>query len=287
MGTYDYRFSIAGRGLALCLPRESRISEDFAPFRCEGPADLTVEFRPAETLPPLTGAPVFRGVGFSVFRQGEAFLRRYYEPAREDRPYAVSGLTPAGGTVRFLPEAERVFREMNRCFLHVALEELLLRWDRLILHASFVDSPYGGLLFSGPSGIGKSTQAALWRDCRGSTVINGDKPILGREAGVWTAWGSPFAGSSRCYVPRREPVAAIFLLEQGPDCRVERLLPGESFRGLYAGTVINSWNRAYVKKACDLLLDLACRVPVYRLRCTPDAAAVEAVERTLAKGEKA
>ena len=283
----NYRFSIAGRALELRLPHAVRVSEDFAPFLAEGPPELTVDLHPLEALPVMTGKPVYSTRGFSVFQESGGFLRLYREPSREDQPYAASRLTPAGETVGFLPEAARAFQDMNRCFIHIALEELLLQWDRLILHASFVDSPYGGVLFSGPSGIGKSTQAALWQRVMGSTVINGDKPILGREAGVWTAWGSPFAGSSLCYVPRHEPVAAIFLLEQGKTCQVERLLPGESFRGLYAGTVVNSWNRAYVKRVCDLLLDLACRVPVYRLRCTPDEAAVAAVRRTLEKGDEA
>lgn len=284
---YAYRYCVAGRVLELQLPHEIEVTEGFAPFASRETPDLQVEFSPVESLPPVDGAPVYQGLDFSVYVRGQSFVRQYREHTRLDAPYAQSCRTPEGETVRYLRTGLCAFQNAAVCFSHIALEELLLGWDRLILHASFVDSPYGGLLFSGPSGIGKSTQAALWQRFMGSTVINGDKPILSRGAGGWTAWGSPYAGSSRCYVPRHEPAAAIFLLEQAKTCTVERLLPGESFRGLYAGTVVNSWNPDYVKKVCNLLLDLACRVPVYRLRCTPDRAAVDAVCRTLEKGENA
>ena len=60
---------------------------------------------------------------------------------------------------------------------------LILRWlelparllarDALFLHASFVGLGERAILFTGPKQIGKSTQAELWRRCRGARVLNG------------------------------------------------------------------------------------------------------------------
>ena len=105
----------------------------------------------------------------------------------------------------------------------------------MILHASFVSTRYGGLLFSGVSGIGKSTQADLWQRYEGAELLNGDRTVLRRMDGVWTAFGSPYAGSSNCFVNESRPVRAIVLLSQGSACSLRRLSPAAAFRGLYAG----------------------------------------------------
>ena len=42
------------------------------------------------------------------------------------------------------------------------------------MHASLVDRSNKGLMFLGPSGIGKTTQAELWMKYRDAEIINGD-----------------------------------------------------------------------------------------------------------------
>lgn len=149
----------------------------------------------------------------------------------------------------------------------------------MILHASFVSTRYGGLLFSGVSGIGKSTQADLWQRYEGAELLNGDRTVLRRIDGVWTAFGSPYAGSSNCFVNESRPVRAIVLLSQGSACSLRRLSPAAAFRGLYAGMTVNLWDDRYVARVCDLLA--ALDVPVYALTCTPDRAAVDCLKAEL------
>ncbi|MBS5879577.1 MAG: hypothetical protein KIC63_05540 [Clostridium sp.] len=197
---------------------------------------------------------------------------------------------------RFRPERHEVgmeylagdgafFCESQNRFSHIALEELLLAEDRLILHASFIESRFGGLLFTGPCGVGKSTQAALWERFEDACLINGDRPVLSRGERGWTAHGSPYAGSSRCFINRSLPVRAIVALSQGERCDICRIGLGEAFRRLYAGTTLNTWNAAYVERACTLLGELAAAVPVYRMQCTPDEAAVKTLRAELEKAE--
>lgn len=246
---------------------------------------MTIAFEEVSELPVLSGEAVFSDIGFSVFQESGGFLRRYHEHKEGDRPYAVGtmDLERGLGRVRYLPGGRICFSESQNSFSHIAFERWLLRFGRLILHASLVATDFGGLLFSGPSGIGKSTQAELWEALEGGVVINGDKPILYQDGGAWLAAGSPYAGSSRCFLPRSERIAGIFLLRQGPICQLRRLGPAEAFRGLYAGTVLNLWDESYMASACDLLQSLASQVPVYSLTCTPDRRAVEAVKEALAE----
>lgn len=277
-------FTLAGVTIALQTPRPVTTTENFRPFVGGGGRHcVTVAVREIDRLPEFHTSPVFENIIFSVFPDGEGYLRRYHDHKEHDRPYAVTRLLPDENRVHidYCAGDDLFFCESQNCFSHIALEELLLWQDRLILHASFVETPFGGLLFSGPSGIGKSTQADLWVRHAGAQLINGDKTVLSPEPTGWWAHGSPYAGSSRCFVNRSVPLRAVVMLEQGAACILRRLPAGEAFRRLYANTVVNSWNAAYVARVCALLTALAAAVPVYQLTCTPDKAAVDILKTEL------
>ena len=59
-----------------------------------------------------------------------------------------------------------------------AMEKRMLAKDAMVLHCSVLKVKSGVILFSGPSGIGKSTQAGLWTKYRKARVINGDRTLL-------------------------------------------------------------------------------------------------------------
>ncbi len=277
-------FSISNLGFRFETPWPVAVTENFKNFAgSAGRPDWTVTFQEVDALPETPGKEVFRNYFLAVYGSEGSYLRRYHSHTDFDRPYAVTDCDWDSGTVRVrcLGGDRDRFAGSTGCFAHIGFEELLIGRGRLILHASLVDSPFGGILFSGASGVGKSTQGELWKRYEGSQVINGDRPILYKGAEGWLACGSPYAGSSDYHVNASVPIAAVVMLEQDDACSIRRLPTADAFRNLYAGTVMNSWNAAYMDAACDLLTDLSGSVPVYHLRCTPDRAAVETVKAVL------
>lgn len=163
----------------------------------------------------------------------------------------------------------------------LAMETALLEYDCFQLHASVVDWQGRGILFSAPSGTGKSTQAELWRQYAGAEVLNGDRAMIRRENGGYCAYGSPYAGTSGIYTNRFVPISAIVVLSQGPENRLERLAPAAAFSRIYSESTVPSWNEAFVDRFSMLLVDLVGQIPVYHLSCRPDADAVETLRRAL------
>ena len=198
------------------MPFRPEVTRGFQPFLCApGEAPLTVSLLPVQALPEVRGRELLRNYAFAVFRTEDGFFRVFHDRREGDRPYAVGHLEQDGReTIEYLEADRGFFSETANCFSHIALEALLLQRDAMILHASFVSTRYGGLLFSGVSGIGKSTQADLWQRYEGAELLNGDRTVLRRMDGVWTAFGSPYAGSSNCFVNESRPVRAITLLRQ-------------------------------------------------------------------------
>lgn len=272
----------------LCLRLETDFplleNPEFQPFQSRDNPVICAVFHEVEFLPQPFGQPLHCGLSSKIYRSVAGKLQRFfYEKPEDPVCYAVATYDLQAGEIliEYLGRYRRCVSELRNCFFHIGLESILLRYDRLCLHASCVDTGFGGLLFSGVSGIGKSTQAELWCRFRGARQINGDRPILARDGKNWMAWGSPYAGSSQCHVNDCCPIAAIFLLEQETTCTLERLTPAQAFRGIWQGLTVHGFDPEFVEKASDLAIDLVSSVPVYRFGCTPDEAAVTFLEQEL------
>ena len=278
---------IAGISMTLSSDQKWEDEAAFLPFmkRREDP-DYRVTFREVASLPEFPDSVIHADECYRVHPDGKGgYLRSFFDAPRDLTPYALARYDHAGGSVRidYLAKGAHCVSQLHNSFFHLGFEAMLAHRDRLCLHAACVDTPLGGILFSGPSGIGKSTQADLWHRCRGGKHINGDRPILSREAGKWYAWGSPYAGSSKCHVNARTPVTAIVMLQQEKTCSIRKLDQAEAFRAVWSGLTVPGWDKTIVERSFDLAADLIAAVPVYRFGCTPDVAAVEFLEKQLRK----
>lgn len=163
----------------------------------------------------------------------------------------------------------------------IALDSLLLNHQGILLHSSFIRWKEKGLLFSAPSGTGKSTQADLWVKYEGAEIINGDRAGLRKLDNGWTAYGLPYAGSSGVYRNESAPVTAIIVLRQAEGNRIRPLGPVEAVQYLYPEITVHQWDKDFVNRVMDLLMDLVFNVPIYLLECLPDQGAVELVRKTI------
>ena len=164
----------------------------------------------------------------------------------------------------------------------LSLPQLLLPFHTLVFHASYVAHDGGALLFTAPSGTGKSTQAELWRVHRGARVLNGDKAAV-RLSGAPTAHGMPFSGTSGICENVSLPLRGVVVLSLAKENTVRRLGPSAAVAALGENVFADRSIAEEWSAALNLLLDLAASVPVYALACTPDERAVCALEEAMAR----
>lgn len=283
--TFSLNLQIAGVSIQIDHDQHLEVTEAFAPFVCEQTrSQYRAVFQQVDNLPPIPAEVVFTDNCHRVHPDGRGgFQRSFFDAPRDLTPYSLATYDYAAGqiTVPYLEKGRACVSEIANSFFHLGLEGILIRENRLCFHAACVNTPLGGILFSGPSGIGKSTQADLWCRFRSGRLINGDRPILSMDGEAVLAWGSPYAGSSKCHRNESCPVTAIVMLRQAPRCSVRRLGAGEAFGRICAGLNLNRWDRSFVDKACDLTVKLTQRVPAFELSCTPDEAAIHCLENAL------
>lgn len=241
--------------------------------------DVVVQVAVADTLPIPRGKLLYEDYTNRVLENSDRiFLCRRTDHRPEEPEYAVVTYE------KQCPDRIQLYFRADRCSLRydgilstIMIESLLLRHKRGIFHASWVDDQGAAVLFSGSSGAGKSTQAALWRSCCGAETLNGDKVLLWQGQ----AWGLPFAGTSGICKNRTQPIRAVVMLRHGSENSLRKLRGTEAVKAVLQQFPIQKWNPADIESAMDLAVQLVSEVPVYEYSCLPDASAVTYLKQKL------
>lgn len=162
----------------------------------------------------------------------------------------------------------------------------LLRFSGMMLHSSAVEYEGKAYLFSGPSGMGKSTHTRLWREAfgEGVTVFNDDKPALRRFDGEWFAYGTPWCGKDGINANKKVPLAGICFLRRGRENSIRRLSAVEILPRLMAQTPHNLGPNA-MDHLLALVEKLMAEVSVFELHCLPDTDAARMSYAAMKGGE--
>lgn len=283
-----YDFSIAGIHLRCDVPFEMYISEETPEFLCapmDSAPDFTFTFREVSAVSsPAVLNFRYQNIGFVYFDSGRDI---YHYRSISDPPYVKISWR------KDFPES--LLCEYDVQYLHslytsrdmfnlLSLELFLLHFGGLLLHCSFIRVDKRGILFTAPSGTGKSTQASLWERYAGADVLNGDRAALRCCAQGWTAWGLPYAGTSGIYRNESAPISALVVLRQAHENSVRRLTASEAIRYIYPELTLHRWDPDFVDGALCLLFELLKQVPVFLLACTPDEAAVNTLKQKMIEG---
>ena len=192
---------------------------------------------------------------------------------REDR-YRLHKYSPAFGenNIAYMESAYQFYRE-------------LVSFGGFYLHSSAVVLDNRAYLFSGDSGVGKSTHARLWQQLRQDAyVINDDKPALRRMDGIWYAYGTPWCGKDGINRNEKVPLAGICFLKQAPENRIRQLEPFEAAQRILAQTIYRFSDAALLDQMLASLELLLREIPVYELENRPEPDAARLSMKTMGAG---
>lgn len=154
------------------------------------------------------------------------------------------------------------------------LERVLIHKNNLVFHSSYIAVNGSSILFTAPSGGGKSTQAELWKKYKNAEIINGDKSIIGKEGEEWKVYGIPFSGSSEYCQNKTFPLKAIVILDKGPINQLSQV-GIRGFSNVFFQITVNPWDKEFCEKAMNLVIDVCNEVPIYYYSCTKTKEAVD------------
>lgn len=278
----DITFRITGKD-------EEMYQEDgvLTSFRvAELAADHSIHYEIVEHLPEPEGECVFLGKRIQVFRNGDCQVSCLGDTFRLPGGAHTQIYRRGSSTVVQVLRREIPERIMPRLVLNtLEAEHHIVCHGGILLHAAFINWEGKGILFTAPSGTGKSTQAELWRRYRGAQVMNGDRAAVMVTPNGIRAFGIPYCGTSGICRNGVLPVSAIIYLTQAPNSVVQPLTGLRAFRNLWEGCSVNVWDNADVEQCTRSVMEIVQQTPVVHLACTPDESAVIALEKYLQKGK--
>ena len=280
-------YSIADLSICIETPHSMDISGESVPFLKPEETDYDEQI----TLQPVDSLP-------ATVKNGIWHQDRYYVSTEEGEIFHIRstpGALPYGMIaydhrhhirISYLRDSKDMIFQTGYLLNMLGLEQLLLRHDGLILHSSFIRWRGCGILFSAPSGTGKSTQASLWKKYMHAEILNGDRAGIRRMNGRWMAYGLPYAGSSHIYSNASAPIRAIVVLRQGQENIIRPMTAAAALRALFPEFSAHRWNPVFMNKMLDIASAMLREIPVYCLECRPDYGSVSLLCSTLEKEEK-
>ena len=261
---WDYKLS------AFCCPSQTSVSK-------EPDNSISSDFVYTISLAPrffIRESQLLRETRFfKVYTDGTREVWYYTFP--DGQIYACCREESAGHfSIRYLQDLKEYLAGNATLFYLSALEYRMIRKGDLVLHSSYILDQGQAVLFTAPSGTGKSTQAYLWQDVRGSQIINGDRALLQKGEDGWFAGGWPMSGSSGISTPRLAPIRAVIVLSQSSQNLGHRLSPEEGFEALKKEIVLRPWSSGDIELAREKLQDFCSMIPVYAYACRKEPGAV-------------
>ena len=163
----------------------------------------------------------------------------------------------------------------------LSLYSYLIKRRTLLLHSSLVDCKGNGIMFLGPSGIGKTTQAELWNKYTGADILNGDLVFVRENKDGFYGYGSPWHGSSPYYRNAKVKIKALVSLEQSEENSVRELSGFDVMQNIMDQVFLPYWYSEAMDDCLDTLDCMLGQVPFYHLSCRPDEEAVRLLQNKL------
>jgi len=146
---------------------------------------------------------------------------------------------------------------------------LLAKQGGFLVHAASAIRQGRAYLFAGVSGAGKTTISRLAPP--DATLLSDEISYVRREGNQYRACGTPFAGElARLGENQSAPLQTLFLLEKGPENRIEEVSTAEAIRSLLRNILFFADDRELVELVFRSACEFVEQVPVRRLVFVPD-----------------
>ncbi len=255
--TYDFS------GIRLGIESENPLPDnaELRKFRFDGTPEYTISLHFTDTVPNTSDCADF----FVKTAKLEANM--------PERPFSCTQFYADRCEMQVLGRYAADFT-IDSVLRHLPLSHMLLKFDAFVLHGAYILVNGEAIIFSAPSGTGKSTQAELWRKHRSAAVINGDRVLVRKSAGGFTAGGIHFAGTSGICENVTAPLRAIVVLGQAKQNSLRRCTGSQALHSLFGQSACCDIDGEPVRLV-GLMSELINSTEILRLDCLPDVSAVE------------
>lgn len=161
-----------------------------------------------------------------------------------------------------------VFHALRLTYLYLAQNE-----GMVALHSASLLYKGKAWLFSGHSGMGKSTHTNLWKKLYDIALINGDLNLLAFEKEQAVVHGIPWCGTSSIFSTETTPLGGIVLLNQAPEDKIEELSADQQQLLVSQRLISPTWTADLFARNMEIVENIVPGILVCKLHCTKEPGA--------------
>ena len=170
---------------------------------------------------------------------------------------SVAAFARPGTDIAYDAEVQVIFQRLS---------EALVPFGAFLFHGAAIAVGRDGFIFTGNSGIGKSTHMLRWlRRCPDAEAVNGDKPFIVAGAQPLVC-GTPWGGKEGITSTLTVPLRAIVLLERAEENRI-RQVPLAGIFPMLCQQIYRPDDADITRQTLRLLKSLDGAVSFWRFEC--------------------
>lgn len=275
------RFDIAGIHIEI-ITENLHIIDKFKPFiSCfEGATDLIVTLKSCDHINKPGGSLLQKTGNIEWFANPDmdnvtVCINNWV--TNEPLCLLISDFKWSSINISYIKDSPDIDYAVTGIMFNIIIRNHVLFHQGIVIHASAIDYNGKGIIFSAPSGTGKSTQASLWENNMGAKVLNDDCPVVKIENENIIIYGTPCSGSKDKFLNSKAPLSTIVVLEQDSQNTICSLSSIEAVSYLMPRCFLAYNDINLMEMAIKNFEKIICTVPIYLLKCRPDMEAVELV----------
>lgn len=237
------------------------------------------------TIPPAShayGEVLLKNSEMTIYENSEHYVVLFHPMKNLYEAH----MTKDGSYVRIFckPEtsdtaSENIFHAIRLFFLFIAQKKGLFA-----IHSASLLYQQKAWLFSGHSGVGKSTHTAFWNHLFQTQHLNGDLNLLGfkPETNQFIVYGIPWCGTSKIFTAQNYELGGIILLGQHPTKNYfEDLNKSEQILRVMQRMISPTWKEEQLSFNLMFSEEIVAHVPVFYFLCTPRPSAAQTLKERI------
>lgn len=256
-------------------------SDNFAPFYIDETPNADQHMEVLLIPPPnkVNGRVIIRNAEMQIMQTDFGYVVVFHKMKNVHEAW----MNKEGSYVRFYcfparndEDRENIFHAIRLFFLYLAQKRGLFA-----IHSASILYRDKAWLFSGHSGMGKSTHTALWKEEIGTPYLNGDLNLVGMHEGKPAVFGIPWCGTSGIFTTERQELGGIVLLGRAEKDEVLPMSEHEKVLRIMQRMISPTWSPKLLDKNLNCAKELAESIGVYHLVCTREPSAVYAIKEKI------
>jgi hypothetical protein len=204
---------------------------------------------------------------YSIYETSEGYCFVLYDQQTKDEIQQIAYLNAAFNYWKIHSRNAMALKyPMGPIIMHY----LTLLTDAVLMHASCAFDGKKGRMFSGFSGVGKSTMSMIWANA-GSQIINDDRLVIRKMDGQFFVYNTPMYYVD---ISKKAPLSAIYLISHFPENKAKKLSGALAVSKVMAFCIQNNFDKSFINKRLGFFSDLCSATPIYELGFVPNESVV-------------